>query len=100
MVRGQLLGRRPDLRLHVLGDAAGVSGTVVVLAELSAAEDLEGGVAPHLKPVASVLADLCAVDFGQGDKRVVGQQVLGGPVELGLQFFAVSTPESNSKVSA
>jgi len=51
------------LRLHVLGDAVGLPGAVVFLAELSRAEDLQGRVSPDLEPAASVLAALSAVNL-------------------------------------
>ncbi len=70
------------------------------LRELSAPEDLEGGVTPYVEPPAGVLACLSAVHLDQVDRGVVAQQRGGSLVELGLQPLAVAAPVDEDKIGS
>ena len=70
---GQRLGRRASLRSHVLDDAVGIPGAVVVLRLLSVAEDLQGGVAADAM-LATNLRLSRAVNLDKGYRGVISSQ--------------------------
>lgn len=77
---------------HVLDQAGGLTGSVVLLRDLAVLEDLQRGIALDGELAARLLAGLGAVDFGEGDRRIVAAEELSSTGEFRFEFLAVAAP--------
>merc|ERR1719244_928136 len=88
----QLLRGRSYLSLHVLGNSSCLPGAIVVIGQFTSPEDFQSWVASDLKSTTGVLPSLCTVNLGQGDWRIIGQQISCSLLKLRFESLAMATP--------